>query len=69
MHYYYGDAMIDELFRLSQNFIRIKNKEYIRYFLKTNPLESRFSIVVGQSGVGKTTTPATYRSLFSSAFS
>jgi predicted AAA+ superfamily ATPase len=47
--------MIDELFRLSQNFIRIKNKEYIRYFLKANPLESRFSIVVGQRGVGKTT--------------
>lgn len=47
--------MIDELFRLSQNFIRIKNKEYVRYFLKTNPLESRFSIVVGHRGVGKTT--------------
>ncbi|MBI4687853.1 MAG: ATP-binding protein [Nitrospirae bacterium] len=48
--------MIDELFRLSQNFIRIKNKEYVRYFLKINPLKSRFSIVVGQRGVGKTTT-------------
>ena len=47
--------MIEDLFRLSQNFIRINNREYIRYFLKTNPLKSRFSIVVGQRGVGKTT--------------
>jgi len=47
--------MIEELFRLSQNFIKINNRDYIRYFLKTNPLESRFSIVVGQIGVGKTT--------------
>ncbi len=47
--------MIEELFRLSQNFIKINNRDYIRYFLKTNPLESRFSIVVGQRGVGKTT--------------
>ncbi|NOZ69201.1 MAG: ATP-binding protein [Deferribacteres bacterium] len=47
--------MIEELFRLSQNFIKINNRDYIRYFLKTNPLEGRFSIVVGQRGVGKTT--------------
>ncbi len=47
--------MIEELFRLSQNFIKINNWDYIRYFLKTNPLKSRFSIVVGQRGVGKTT--------------
>lgn len=47
--------MIEDLFRLSQNFIRINNRGYIRYFLKTNPLKNRFSIVVGQRGVGKTT--------------
>lgn len=47
--------MIEDLFRLSQNFIRINNREYIRYFLKTNPLKNRFSIVVGQRGAGKTT--------------
>jgi predicted AAA+ superfamily ATPase len=47
--------MLEELFSLSQNFIKINNREYIRYFLKTNPLKSRFSIVVGQRGVGKTT--------------
>lgn len=47
--------MIEDLFRLSQNFIRINTREYVRYFLKTNPLKNRFSIVVGQRGVGKTT--------------
>jgi hypothetical protein len=47
--------VIDDLFRLSQNFIKINNRGYIRYFLKTNPLKNRFTIVVGQRGVGKTT--------------
>ena len=47
--------MIEDLFRLSQNFIRINKKEYVRYFLKVNPLKNRFSIIVGQRGVGKTT--------------
>ena len=47
--------MIEGLFRLSQNFIRINKKEYVRYFLKKNPLKNRFSIIVGQRGVGKTT--------------
>jgi len=47
--------MIEELFRLSQKFIRINNREYVRYFLRTYPLKNRFSIVVGQRGVGKTT--------------
>lgn len=47
--------MLEELFRLSQNFIRLNSRDYIRYFLKSNPFKSRFSIVVGQRGVGKTT--------------
>ena len=47
--------MLEELIRLSQNFIRINNRAYIRYFLKSNPLKNRFSIVVGQRGIGKTT--------------
>jgi uncharacterized protein len=47
--------MIEDLFRLSQNFIRINNREYIRYLLRKFPLKNRFSIVVGQRGVGKTT--------------
>ena len=47
--------MIEKLLHLSQNFIKINSRDYIRYFLKSNPLKSRFSIVVGQRGVGKTT--------------
>jgi len=47
--------MIEGLYHLSQNFIRINNRDYVRYFLKINPLKSRFSIIVGQRGVGKTT--------------
>lgn len=47
--------MIDELFRLSQNFLKIHRREYVRYFLKTHTLEERFAIIVGQRGVGKTT--------------
>lgn len=47
--------MIDELFRLSHNFIKINKREYVRYFLKTNTLAGRFSIIAGQRGVGKTT--------------
>src|SRR4030065_765708 len=47
--------MIEDLFRLSQSFLTIYNRKYIRYFIKTHPLQNRFSIVVGQRGVGKTT--------------
>jgi len=47
--------MLEELIRLSQHFIRMNNKDYIRYFLKSNPLKNRFSIIVGQRGIGKTT--------------
>ncbi|MEW6088490.1 MAG: AAA family ATPase [bacterium] len=52
--------MIEELFKLSQNFINIYNREYKRYFLKVNPLTNRFSIITGQRGVGKTTAMIQY---------
>lgn len=47
--------MIDQIFQLSQHFLEIKNREYIRYFLKKHTLSSRLSIVIGQRGVGKST--------------
>lgn len=47
--------MLESLFHLSQDFLRLNNRDYIRYFLRTNPFKSRFSIVTGQRGVGKTT--------------
>jgi predicted AAA+ superfamily ATPase len=48
--------MIEEFFRLSQNFIRTNNRNYKRYFLRCYPLKNRFSIIIGQRGIGKTTT-------------
>jgi predicted AAA+ superfamily ATPase len=47
--------MLDDFFRLSQNFIKNYHREYIRYFLKTESLSNRFSIISGQRGIGKTT--------------
>ncbi|MDD5433944.1 MAG: AAA family ATPase, partial [Nitrospira sp.] len=47
--------MLEALFHLSQDFLRLNNRNYIRYFLRTNPFKGRFSIVTGQRGVGKTT--------------
>ncbi len=47
--------MLDELFILSQTFLRIRNRSFKRYFLRDTPLTNRFSIIVGQRGIGKTT--------------
>ncbi|MCP5053993.1 MAG: ATP-binding protein [bacterium] len=47
--------MIEKLFELSRYYLKNYNKEYKRYFLKKYPLESRFYIVTGQRGIGKTT--------------
>ena len=47
--------MLDELFELSRHLIRILNRTYRRQFLQTRPFTSRCSILVGQRGVGKTT--------------
>ncbi len=47
--------MLDDLITLSQTFLRIRNREFQRYFLRDQPLTNRFSIIVGQRGIGKTT--------------
>ncbi|MFH1319888.1 MAG: AAA family ATPase [Bacteroidota bacterium] len=47
--------MLDDLFLLSQNFLEINNRKYVRYFLRSNRLNNRFSIIIGQRGIGKTT--------------
>lgn len=52
--------MIDELFKLSQQFLEIKNQAYKRYFIQETPLKQRLSILLGQRGVGKTTTLVQY---------
>jgi predicted AAA+ superfamily ATPase len=47
--------MLEDFFKLSQNYIINYQQDYIRYFLKTESLSNRFSIISGQRGVGKTT--------------
>jgi uncharacterized protein len=48
--------MLESLYEYSQEFIRIKNQSFRRYFLNAgNPLSERLSVLVGQRGIGKTT--------------
>jgi predicted AAA+ superfamily ATPase len=47
--------MLDDIFKLSSDFLKTFKKPYRRYFLDKYPLTSRFSIIIGQRGVGKTT--------------
>jgi len=39
--------MLDDLVSLSQTFLRIRNREFKRYFLRDHSLGNRFSIIVG----------------------
>jgi len=55
--------MLEELFIKSREFIALNNQSYKRYFIMTQPLEHRFSIIIGPRGIGKTTTIAQYMSL------
>lgn len=48
--------MLDELRKLSLHFLTIKNSSYKRYFIRSTKLNHRLSIIIGQRGVGKTTT-------------
>ena len=52
--------MIEELLIKSRDFININNQEYKRYFIKSQRLEHRLSIIIGSRGIGKTTTVAQY---------
>ena len=56
--------MLDELFRKSQRFVKNNNLIYHRYFIETQKLEHRLSIVLGARGVGKTTSIAQYMSSY-----
>lgn len=47
--------MLEAFFQLSQQYRLNYKQEYVRYFLKKEPLSSRFSIISGQRGIGKTT--------------
>ena len=52
--------MFDELRALSQNLIKIKYEAYRRYFIKTTRLQHRFAVILGERGIGKTTTLIQY---------
>lgn len=52
--------MFEELKELSQTFIKLKFEQYRRYFIETTPLKHRFSIILGERGIGKTTTLIQY---------
>jgi hypothetical protein len=47
--------MLADLVSLSQTFLRLRNRDFQRYFLRDHQLTNRFSIIVGQRGIGKTT--------------
>lgn len=48
--------MLEEFRQLSQQFLTIKNQSYKRYFIEKTPVLPRLSVLIGQRGVGKTTT-------------
>ncbi|MEA2073241.1 MAG: AAA family ATPase [Campylobacterota bacterium] len=52
--------MLEELFIKSRDFININDQEYKRYFIQTQKLEHRLSVIIGSRGIGKTTTVAQY---------
>lgn len=52
--------MLDDLRALSRQFIDLRNQKYQRYFIKTKSLDHRFGIILGDRGVGKTTTVIQY---------
>lgn len=47
--------MMNELYQLSRQFLKNYYRPYKRYFLNTDSLRNRFSIITGQRGVGKST--------------
>ncbi len=50
--------MIDDLFQLSRQMVRIHHRPYRRYFIRETDLSVPCSIILGARGVGKTTTLA-----------
>jgi predicted AAA+ superfamily ATPase len=55
--------MLQKLTIESKKFVKRNNLPYQRYFLKENRIKHRLSIVLGQRGVGKTTTIAQYMAM------
>ncbi len=52
--------MLEELRKLSQHFLEIKNQQFKRYFIQNTSLTHRLLVIIGQRGIGKTTTLIQY---------
>lgn len=52
--------MLEALTKLSRHFLKLKNSSYRRYFIQTHPFQHRLSLLLGQRGIGKTTTLIQY---------
>jgi predicted AAA+ superfamily ATPase len=52
--------MIEKLFKHHRIILNAFNRPFKRYFLKKHALKSRFSIITGQRGIGKTTVMIQY---------
>ncbi|HEX4838832.1 MAG TPA: AAA family ATPase, partial [Rhabdochlamydiaceae bacterium] len=48
--------MYEKIVELSHQFLKVKNSSYHRYFIRKHSLTHRMSMILGQRGVGKTTT-------------
>lgn len=48
--------MYEKIVELSHQFLKVKNSSYHRYFIRRHSLNHRMSMILGQRGVGKTTT-------------
>lgn len=48
--------MYEKIVEISQQFLKIKNSPYKRYFIQRHKFTHRMSMILGQRGVGKTTT-------------
>jgi len=47
--------MLDILFPLSEQFLQVLYRPYVRYFIKNHTFNHRFTVIRGQRGVGKST--------------
>lgn len=52
--------MLENILKLSRHFLTIKNRPYKRYLLNSTELKHRCTILLGQRGIGKTTTLIQY---------
>lgn len=51
---------MEDLIELSNNYIEVLNRPYIRDFVKEDPFAARMTILLGQRGIGKTTSIIQY---------